>query len=106
MGDKVVFLRKIIRGSANKSFGVEVAKLAGVPEAVIARAKEISANLERVNQKLDLDIFSENEERQQAEKKNKLGQQLLSILRDVDMNRMSPMECFEVLNDLVERAKE
>ena len=106
VGDKVVFLRKIIRGSANKSFGVEVAKLAGVPEAVITRAKEISANLERVNQKLDLDIFSENEERQQAEKKNKLGQQLLSILRDVDMNRMSPMECFEVLNDLVEKAKE
>lgn len=106
VGDKVVFLRKIIRGSANKSFGVEVAKLAGVPEAVIARAKEISANLERVNQKLDLDIFSENEERQQAEKKNKLGQQLLSILKDIDMNRMSPMECFEVLNNLVEKAKE
>ena len=105
IGDKIVFLRKIIRGHANKSFGVEVAELAGVPEAVISRAKEISKNLEKVNEKLDLDIFSENKEREQAEKNSKLGLKLLSILRDIDMNRMSPMESFEVLNDLVEKAK-
>ena len=105
IGDTVVFLRKIVRGHANKSFGVEVAKLAGVPNKVIDRAKEISENLERVNKKLDLDIFSEDEERQRAEKNNKLGQKILSILKDVDMNRMSPMESFEVLNDLVNSAK-
>ena len=105
VGDSVIFLRKIVRGHANKSFGVEVAKLAGVPEKVIERAKEISENLERVNKKLDLDIFSEDEERQRAEKNNKLGQKILSILKDVDMNRMTPMESFEVLNDLVNSAK-
>ena len=66
IGDSVVFLRKIVRGHANKSFGVEVAKIAGVPERVIDRAKEISENLERVNKRLDLDIFSEDEERQRA----------------------------------------
>lgn len=105
IGDSVVFLRKIVRGHANKSFGVEVAKIAGVPERVIDRAKEISENLERVNKRLDLDIFSEDEERQRAEKNNKLGQKILSILKDVDMNRMTPMESFEVLNDLVCTAK-
>ena len=105
IGDSVIFLRKIVRGHANKSFGVEVAKLAGVPQRVIDRAKEISENLERVNKKLDLDIFSEDEERQRAEKNNKLGQKILSILKDVDMNRMTPMESFEVLNDLVNSAK-
>lgn len=105
IGDSVVFLRKIVRGHANKSFGVEVAKLAGVPKKVIERAKEISENLERVNKKLDLDIFSEDEERQRAERNNKLGQKILSILKDVDMNRMTPMESFEVLNDLVNSAK-
>ena len=105
IGDAVVFLRKIVRGHANKSFGVEVAKLAGVPKKVIDRAKEISENLERVNKKLDLDIFSEDEERQRAEQNNKLGQKILSILKDVDMNRMTPMESFEVLNDLVNSAK-
>lgn len=105
IGDAVVFLRKIVRGHANKSFGVEVAKLAGVPKKVIDRAKEISENLERVNKKLDLDIFSEDEERQRAEQNNKLGQKILSILKDVDMNRMTPMESFEFLNDLVNSAK-
>lgn len=105
VGDSIVFLRKIIRGHANKSFGVEVASLAGVPTPVIERAKEISVNLEKVNQKLDLDIFSEDEERQKAEKNSKLGLKILSILRDIDINRLSPLESFETLNDLIEKAK-
>jgi len=106
MNDSVVFLRKIVRGHANKSFGIEVAKLAGVPEKVIQRAKEISLNLEKVNQKLDMNIFGEDEEKVRQDKNNKLGQQILSILRDMDINRMSPIESFEVLNDLIMRAKD
>ncbi len=106
INDTIVFLRKIVRGHANKSFGIEVARLAGVPEKVIDRAKEISINLENVNQKLDLDIFGENEERMRKEKNNKLGQKILSILKDIDMNRVTPMESFEMLNDLVNKAKE
>ncbi len=105
VADSVVFLRKIVRGAANKSFGVEVASLAGVPQEVIERAKEISVNLESVNHKLDMNLFGEDEERRRVEKNNKKGQQILSILRDLDLNRMTPMETFEVLNDLVERAK-
>ncbi len=106
LGGSVVFLRKIVRGHANRSFGIEVASLAGVPQNVIDRAKEISENLEKVNQKLDMNMFGEDEERRTQEKNNKLGQQLLSILRDMNINRMSPMESFEVLNDLIARAKE
>lgn len=105
INDSIVFLRKIIRGHANRSFGVEVAQLAGVPQKVIDRAKEISVNLEKVNQKLDMNIFGEDEERTRQDKNNKLGQQILSILRDMDINRMSPIESFEVLNDLISRAK-
>ena len=44
-GDDIVFLRKIIRGGADKSYGIQVAKLAGVPDSVIARAKEIAEEL-------------------------------------------------------------
>ncbi|MCE9612695.1 MAG: DNA mismatch repair protein MutS [Lentisphaerae bacterium] len=44
--DHIVFLRKIVRGGADKSYGIQVARLAGMPDAVIARAKEILANLE------------------------------------------------------------
>ncbi len=105
INDTVVFLRKIVRGHASKSFGVEVAQLAGVPQKVIDRAKEISLNLEKVNTKLDMNIFGEDEERTKQERNNKLGQKLLSILRDMDINRMSPIESFEVLNDLITKAK-
>ena len=102
--DSVVFLRKIVRGAANKSFGIEVAKLAGVPDNVIERAREISLNLEKVNARLDMNIFGEDEERRNLEKNNKKGQQILSILKDLNINRISPMESFEILNDLIERA--
>lgn len=105
VADSVVFLRKIVRGAANKSFGVEVARLAGVPEKVIERAKEISMNLEKVNEKLDMNIFGEDEEKRKAERNNKLGQQILSMLKDIDINRMSPLESFEVLNDLISLCK-
>lgn len=104
LDDNVVFLRKIIRGGANKSFGIEVARLAGVPNDVILRAKEISKNLEKVNQKLDLDIFKENKEK--AEENTKLALSILANLKDIDMNRISPMYAFDLLNDLVTKAKE
>ena len=45
--DQVIFLRKIIKGGADKSYGIQVARLAGLPPAVIARAKEILSNLEQ-----------------------------------------------------------
>ncbi len=102
--DNVVFLRKIVRGGANKSFGIEVARLAGVPNDVLNRAKEISKNLEKVNQKLDLDIFKENKPR--AEENTKLAMSILSSLKDIDMNRISPMHAFDLLNDFVSKAKE
>lgn len=104
LDDDVVFLRKIVRGGASRSFGIEVAKLAGVPNLVLDRAKEISKNLEKVNKKLDLDIFKENKER--AEDNNKTALTILSILKDIDINRVSPMHAFDLLNDLVTRAKE
>ncbi len=106
LNDTIVFLRKISRGSANRSFGVEVAKLSGVPQEVIDRAKEISFNLEKVNQKLDMNIFDRDEERIKAEKQNKLGTVIVSVLKDIDINRLSPMESFEILNDLINKTKE
>ncbi len=48
-GDNIIFLRKIIKGSADRSYGIQVARLAGVPEAVIERAKEISEELEQAD---------------------------------------------------------
>ncbi|MBE7073879.1 MAG: DNA mismatch repair protein MutS [Clostridiales bacterium] len=104
LDDNVVFLRKIVRGGANKSFGIEVARLAGLPKNILDRAKEISLNLEAVNQKLDLNIF--NDKKEQAQQNSKLALNILNELKDVDMNRVSPMTAFEILNSIVVRAKE
>lgn len=102
--DRVVFLRKIVRGGANKSFGIEVARLAGLPQEVLDRSKEISVNLEEVNQKLDVDLFKEKKVK--AEANTKLALNILSIIKDIDMNRVSPMHAFDLLNDIVTKAKE
>ncbi|MEO7318969.1 MAG: DNA mismatch repair protein MutS, partial [Chthoniobacteraceae bacterium] len=45
--DQIIFLRKIVRGGADKSYGIQVARLAGLPPSIIARAKEILSNLEQ-----------------------------------------------------------
>ena len=46
MGEDILFLRRIVRGGADRSFGIQVARLAGLPEAVLARARQILADLE------------------------------------------------------------
>ena len=104
-GDKVVFLRKIVRGGANKSFGVEVARLAGVPQEVIERAKEISQNLESVNQKLDLNLFKD-ERKEKSKLVTASALSILSILKDIDINTLTPLHAFDILNDLITKAKE
>lgn len=104
-GDRVVFLRKIVRGGANKSFGVEVARLAGVPQEVIERAKEISQNLESVNQKLDLNLFKD-ERKEKSKLVTASALSILSILKDIDINTLTPLHAFDILNDLITKAKE
>lgn len=102
-GDNVIFMRKIVRGGANKSFGIEVARLAGLPQIVLDRAKEISVGLEKINNKLDLDIFKD--EKPKAEINTKKAVAILNRLKDIDMNMVSPMSAFDLLNDLVGDAK-
>ena len=71
---------------------------------MLDRAKEISQNLEALNQKLDLNVFKENKEK--AVNNTKVALSILSTLKDIDINRVSPMYAFDLLNDLVTRAKE
>lgn len=96
----VIFLHKIARGGANKSFGIEVAKLAGVPQSVCDRAKQIVNMLENSNVNYSLQSLSESTDNQ---KSTRAAQEVASILRDLDMNRLSPIEAFDVLHNLVKR---
>ena len=93
----IVFLRKIMRGGANRSFGIEVASLAGVPACVTDRAKKILKAVESgdVTTKIETEETEEVKETSEVEK----------ILREVDLNNMSPMQAFMVLSDLVEKVK-
>ncbi len=103
--DKIIFLRKIERGQCNRSFGVEVAELAGVPKQVILRAKEISKNLEQTNVKLEVGKLIEPNESVKIEYEQKKAQSIVNELKDLDMNKISPISAFEILNELCQTAK-
>lgn len=104
VGDGVVFLRKVVRGGANKSFGVAVAALAGLPKEVIARAKEISTNLEKaeINRKIAETNLGSIEE---VENIKKSYSDVIGMLEDVNVNMLTPLAAFDMLVDLVNRVK-
>ncbi len=91
---KVIFLRKITQGSANKSFGIEVAALAGVPESVTVRAKKILKMLE----KNDL-TQNFNEEKEVLKQESFVEK----YLKEVDLNNVTPLKAFEILSYLKEK---
>ena len=99
----IVFLHKIARGGTNKSFGIEVASLAGVPDEVCARAKQIVTMLENSNVSLNLDEIQHISNSRQV---TKTAQEVSAILRDIDINRVSPIEAFDILNSLVKKVKD
>ncbi len=86
IGGKLVFLRKIMRGSATKSYGVEVASLAGLPNEIISRAKQIMHDIEEQK--------STNTANQDSE--------IVNILREIDINSLTPLVAFDTLLHLKE----
>ncbi|MCK4956605.1 MAG: DNA mismatch repair protein MutS, partial [Candidatus Cloacimonetes bacterium] len=111
--DKIIFIRKIERGSADQSYGIQVARLAGVPKPVIKRAKAILANLEEqelspqgltakakkqlVSNTDQLDIFDAIFE------KNDEKDKILDEIRELDVNNLTPMQAIAKLADLQEK---
>jgi len=99
----IVFMRKIMRGSANKSFGIEVAELAGINDIVTKRARQILKKLEKsdlAKKKIDSSADIELEE----VASNNLSQ-VERIIKDLDVNNLSPMQAFNILLDLQEKVK-
>ena len=114
MDGKVVFLHKIARGGANKSFGAEVASLAGVPEAVVDRARKITDILEETSKYRDTNqILVQGEigkkDVQQAslfeDKTNDKLEQIGEELKAIDINTISPIQAFSILSDLISKVK-
>ena len=104
-GDDITFLRKIVRGGADESYGIEVAALAGVPDRVIKRAKEILSGI------LDGDINTKQPERK-FEPEDQMGfldlaaNEILEELRIIDATTFTPIEAMNKLYELTKKAKE
>lgn len=97
IGGNIVFLRKIVRGGASRSFGVEVASLAGVPEAVTARAKVILKELERGEKR------RESAEPTAAEEPADERLDLAEELRGLDVNSLTPMQALALIAEWKEK---
>ncbi len=122
-GEDIVFLRKIIKGGADKSYGIQVAKLAGVPEVVLARAREIADELAEhditVTAAADImpKILEDSLSKGKGKKGNKDNGGQLSLfgnaeessvvadIKALDLSNMTPMKALLYLNDLQDRLK-
>lgn len=100
-GDDITFLRRIVRGGADDSFGIEVAKLAGVPDKVIKRAKQVLSELESGNGEAGRQRVEQrfHEEPVQLTMDGTDGE-VLQKLRSMDVNTLTPIECMNALFEL------
>ena len=98
-------MRKIVRGSTDDSYGIEVAKLAGIPNEVIRRAKEILSVVEKSAKNLvvsDREALPDENENQ-ISMEDCIEAQVIGELRATDINIMSPLEALTFLFDLKKR---
>jgi DNA mismatch repair protein MutS len=101
-GGSVVFLRKVEPGAADRSYGIEVAKLAGLPNEVVVRAREVLAEHESAEHQLTghLTPGAEPERPAQLTIFTPLSQPVLEKLHEVDLNRLTPLEALNLLAEL------
>ena len=115
-GDDIVFLRKIVKGGADKSYGIQVAKLAGVPDSVIQRAKELVEELS------DADITAAVKDLTAPKKKQKITYDQLDMaqmslfdtvqdndiieeIKNLEIGNLTPMEALNILYNLQNKIK-
>ena len=101
-GDDIIFLRRIVRGGTDDSYGIEVAKLAGVPQKVVNRAKEILKTLESGENVIVKKEYVSDDNTFAST----LANEIVVELKYLDVNTLTPIECMQKLNDFVKRAKE
>ena len=120
-GDDIVFLRKIIKGGADRSYGIQVARLAGVPEPVLKRAREICNELidsDITTKVKDIDIKPALSEQPKVKETRSSDYEQLSLfsspvemtianeLKTMDLNNMTPIKAMLYLQELQERLKQ
>lgn len=98
--EEVTFLYKVKEGSADRSYGINVAKLAGLPEAVLERAKQLQKELESKKR-----VVQQNFQLIEMKKEDPLTKEIIEDLKEVNVDDYSPREAWQMLADLVEKAK-
>lgn len=106
-GDDITFLRRIVRGGADDSFGIEVAKLAGVPNSVVNRAKQVLRELESGRPVTPKGSGRKPREEETAQLSLVPPQEseVLARLRQMDVNTLTPIECMNMLFELSKLAQ-
>ncbi len=109
--DEIIFLRKLVEGGTNRSYGIQVARLAGIPESVIRRSKKILAQIEAGMHPR----AAEHKAAETGGKKRKghvqlglfspMERKLLESLQMLDLSRMTPIDALNVLNELQIKAQ-
>ena len=101
-GDDIIFLRRIVPGGADDSYGIEVAKLGGIPDSVIRRAKQI------LKQTLESGIVTYKTVETNTDQMSLEMQGATDILRElqaIDVNTLTPIEAMGILFDIANKAK-
>ena len=112
-GDNIVFLRKIVKGGADKSYGIQVAKLAGVPDQVIDRAKEIVEELAQNDITVNVSGIGDKSDNKKSVRRlddvdlNQMSlfdtvtdDDIINELKEIDLNNITPMEALNTLSKL------
>ena len=105
----IVFLHKSVRVSASKSFGIEVAELAGIPKNVVTRAKTIMRQLEEIDINRDTNsimMTAKGGKQKQISlfDENRDDNEIVKILKDTNIENVSPVQAFAILLDLKDKA--
>lgn len=119
-GDDIVFLRKIVKGGADKSYGIQVAKLAGVPESVIARAKELVEELsdaDITSKAREVDVMAGGSKKAKPKKYDQLDLEQITFsatvneadiiqeIKEIDIGTMTPVDALNTLYRLQNKLK-
>ncbi len=107
--DEIIFLRKLVEGGTNRSYGIQVARLAGIPDKVIRRAKKFLSEIEKREQHMNASsLFPEADTVKESAQLGLFGNpgdhDLLEELRDMDISQMTPLEAMNYLSGLQAKA--
>lgn len=104
-GEDIIFLHKLIKGGTDDSFGIYVAKLAGVPKETVKKARSILKNIEKKEY-----MLKELEEPYELENQSSMFEfkyeELLKFLNRIDINNTTPVEALKILGELKDRLKD